>query len=155
MNRRYLLLALAALSIAAIPAAHAAAADTITVVQRQTDVNPGETNPCTGATGTIVDDEQDVFHITTLANGRLELTGHGTTAVSFIPDDPGGAVFSGHETYAFSAAGGPGTFTTTLATQVRVRGTDGSFLTLREVAHATVTATGVSVDFDRATMSCS
>ena len=57
------------LALALVPAAVAAPADTITVVQRQVDINPGETNPCTGATGTIVDDEQDVFHITTLADG--------------------------------------------------------------------------------------
>jgi hypothetical protein len=34
------------------PAALAAGADAITVVQRQVDVNPGETDPCTGALGT-------------------------------------------------------------------------------------------------------
>ena len=38
------------LALALVPAAVAAAADTITVVQRQVDINPGETNPCTGAT---------------------------------------------------------------------------------------------------------
>jgi hypothetical protein len=74
--------------LAAAPPALAAPADTITVVQRQVDINPGETNPCTGATGTIVDDEQDVFHITTLADGTVRLTGHGTTSVTFRPDDP-------------------------------------------------------------------
>jgi hypothetical protein len=155
MKRRHLVLVLAVLAAAAVPAAHASAAGTITVVERSTDVNPGETNPCNGATGTIVDDEQDVFHITTLGSGRLELTGHSTVAVSFVPDDPSGTVYTGHETFSFAATGGPDTFSTTLTTHVRVRGTDGSFLTLREVAHATVTATGVSVDFDRATLSCS
>jgi hypothetical protein len=29
-----------------------------------------ETNPCSGASGTIVDDEQDVFHITELAKRK-------------------------------------------------------------------------------------
>ena len=155
MKFRHLMLVLAVVAAAAVPAAHASAADTVTLVERSTDVNPGETNPCNGATGTIVDDEQDVFHITTLGGGRLELNGHSTVAVSFVPDDPSGVLYSGHETFAFHATGGPDTFTTTLTTHVRVRGTDGSFLTAHEGAPATVTATGVSVDFDRATMSCS
>ena len=70
------------LLLAVAPAAFAGGADTVTVVARQVDVNPGETNPCTGATGTIVDDEQDVFHITALADGTLNLTGHSTVSVT-------------------------------------------------------------------------
>jgi hypothetical protein len=42
------------------PAALAVGADSITVRGRQIDVNPGETNPCTRETGTVVDDEQDI-----------------------------------------------------------------------------------------------
>ena len=158
MNLPRVLIAVPALALAAAmmaaPAAPASA-DTVTVVQRQTDINPGETNPCTGATGTVVDEEQDVFHITTLADGTLELSGHSTTAVSFVPDDPSGVVYSGHETSNFSATGSGDTFTTTFTTQLRVRGSDGSFLTFREVAHLTVTASGVKVAFDRPMMLCS
>jgi hypothetical protein len=40
-------------------------------------------------------------------------------------------------------------FATTFTTHLRVRGTDGSFVTFREVAHLTITATGVTVGFDR------
>lgn len=158
MNLPRLPFAVAALALAAaITAAPAApaAADTVTVVQRQTDLNPGETNPCTGATGTIVDDEQDVFHVTSLADGTLQLSGHNTTAVSFLPDDPNGVRYSGRETSNFSATGGGATFTTTFTTHLRVRGTDGSFVTFREVAHLTATATGVIVAFDRPTLICS
>jgi hypothetical protein len=158
MNLPRLLVAIPVLAVAAAitatPAAPASS-DTITVVQRQTDVNPGETNPCTGATGTIVDDEQDVFHITNLANGTLELSGHNTTAVSFLPDDPNGVTYSGRETSNFTATGGADTFSTTFTTHLRVRGSDGSFVTFGEVAHLTVTASGVSVVFDRPTMACS
>jgi hypothetical protein len=38
---------------------------------------------------------------------------------------------------------------------VRVKGTDGSFLTFREVAHLTVTAAGAAAAFDRPTLLCS
>jgi len=141
--------------LAAAPPALAAPADTITVVQRQVDINPGETNPCTGATGTIVDDEQDVFHITALADGTLRLTGHGTTSVTFRPDDPDQIAYEGHETFALSEIGTSRIFVTTLATHVRVRGTDGTFLTIREVAHLTVSPAGVTATFDEPTFACS
>jgi hypothetical protein len=141
--------------LAMAPTALAAGAEAITVVQRQLDTNPGETNPCTGATGTILDDEQDVFHITSLANGTLRLTGHSTVAVTFLPDDPTGVRYDGHETFAFSEDGTGGAFATTMTTLVRVKGTDGSFLTFREVAHLTVTASGASTTFDRPTLLCS
>ena len=118
------------LALALVPAAVAAPADTITAVQRQVDVNPGETNPCTGATGTIVDNEQDVFHITTLADGRTRLTGHGTTSVTFTPDNPGEIAYAGRETFAFSENSTTRTYVTTMATHLRIRGTDGTFLTI-------------------------
>jgi hypothetical protein len=143
------------LALALVPAAAAAPAETITVVARQTDVNPGETNPCTGATGTIVDDEQDVFHITTLANGTVRLTGHGTTSVTFTPDDPAGIAYAGHETFAFSENSTSRAYVTTMATHLRIRGTDGTFLTIREVAHLTVTPTGIKAEFDKPVFACS
>jgi hypothetical protein len=143
------------LALALVPAAVAAPADTITVVQRQVDINPGETNPCTGATGTIVDDEQDVFHITTLANGTVRLTGHGTTSVTFTPDDPHEIAYAGHETFAFSENSTSRTFVTTMATHLRIRGTDGTFLTIREVAHLTVSSTGIKAEFDKPVFACS
>ncbi len=148
-------IALALFALVAAPAALAAPADALTVVLRQIDFNPAETNPCTGATGTIVDDEQDVFHITSIADGTLRLTGHSTVAVTFLPDDPNGVRYEGHETFAFSENSTSATFTTTMTTMVRVKGTDGTFLTFREVAHMTVTTTGAVVAFDRPTLLCS
>jgi hypothetical protein len=132
-----------------------AGAETITLVERQLDVNPGETNPCTGATGTIRDDEQDVFHITTLADGSTDLSGHSTVDVAFIPDDASEVAYVGHETFAFSETSRKATDVMTIATQVRVRGTDGTFLTAREVGHVTAGPTGVVVSFDRPTFVCS
>jgi hypothetical protein len=143
------------LGLALVPAAVAAPADTITVVQRQVDINPGETNPCTSETGTIVDDEQDVFHITTLADGTIRLTGHGTTSVTFTPDDPAEIAYAGHETFAFSENSTSRTYVTTMATHLRIRGTDGTFVTIREVAHLTVTPTGIKAEFDKPVFTCS
>jgi hypothetical protein len=42
-----------------------------------------------------------------------------------------------------------------MTTIVRVKGTDGTFLTVRHVAHLTVSASGVRVSFDRPTLLCS
>jgi len=153
--RGKLLVVASLLLLAGGQAALAAGADTITVRERQIDVNPGETNPCTGATGTIVDDEQDVFHITAVADGTLHLTGHSTVTVTFTPDDPGEVAYEGHETFAFSESSNSRSFVTTTTSHVRVKGTDGTFVTISEVAHLTVSSTGVTVSFDRPTFICS
>jgi hypothetical protein len=154
-SRRAALAVASLLLLAPGTAALAAGTDTVTVRERQIDVNPGETNPCTGAIGTIVDDEQDVFHITALANGALHLSGHSTVAVTFTPDDPGQVVYEGHETFAFSESSTSRTLVTTTTSHVRVRGTDGTFVTVREVAHLTASTTGVAVSFYRPTFICS
>lgn len=153
-RQRRAALAIATLLLLVIaPAASASGADTITVVARQVDVNPGEMNPCTGATGTIVDDEQDVFHITSLTDGTIQLTGHGIATVTFTPDDPGEVAYVGHETFTFSETGT--SFVMASTNHVRLRGTDGTFVTLREVVHLTVSPSGVTAAFDRPTFACS
>lgn len=152
---------LAALALATfvfpLPAAALAigGTDTITVRERQIDVNPGETNPCTGSTGTVTDDEQDVFHITALANGTLHLTGHGTTTVTFTPDDPAQITYTGHETFALSESSGGRNYVTTSTQNLRLKGSDDTFITIRERTHLTVTPTGVNVSFDKPTFRCS
>ena len=153
---RWVVLTVASLLLlAAATSALAAPADTITVRERQVDVNPGETNPCTGTTGTIVDEEQDVFHITALADGTLHLTGHGTVTITFTPDDPTQVAYEGHETFAFSENSNSRNFVTSTTFHVRVKGTDGTFVTLREVAHFTVGPTGVTASFVKPTFVCS
>lgn len=141
--------------LATAPAALSSLTETITVVERQVDVNPGEMNPCTGTTGTIIDDEQDVFHITSLANGTHHLTGHSTVKITFTPDDPGQVAYEGHETFAVSESSTTRSFVTTSTSHVRVKGTDGSFITVREVAHLTVSPTGATRSFDKTTFNCS
>jgi hypothetical protein len=153
--RRAVLAVGAVLLLAIAPAALAGGADTVTVVERQVDVNPGETNSCTGATGTIVDDEQDVFHITALADGAFNLTGHSTVKVTFTPDDPLQIAYQGHETFALSETTTSRIFVMTSTSHVRVNGTDGTFVTIRAVAHLTVSPSGITAAFDRLTFDCS
>jgi hypothetical protein len=141
--------------LAIAPVASGAGAEAITVVERQIDVNPGETNPCTGATGTIIDDEQDVFHITAIADGTLTLTGHSTVNITFTPDDPGQIAYRGRETFALSETTTSRLFVTTSTSRVRLKGTDGTILAIRAVAHLTVSPSGVTAVFDRPTFACS
>jgi hypothetical protein len=108
-----------------------------------------------GAIGTIIDDEQDVFHITTLADGTAHLTGHSTVAVTFAPDDPKQVAYAGHETFAFSESSNGRTFVTTTTSRVRVKGTDAAPSSRSVKLHLTVSPTGVSVSFDRPTFTCS
>jgi hypothetical protein len=133
----------------------AGGATTTTERSRQVDVNPGQENPCNGSTGTVTDDEQDVFHITQLADGTYRLTGHSTVQVSFEPDDPAQPSYTGHETFVIAEASTSRTFTTTSRERVRIRGTDGTFLTITELARYTINARGVSASFDRPSLVCS
>lgn len=90
-----------------------------------------------------------------LADGSLHLTGHSTVSVTFTPDDPSQATDEGHETFAISESGNGHSFTTTMTTHLRVKGTDGTFLTIREVAHLTVSPNAVAVSFDKPIFICS
>ncbi|MGH2966844.1 MAG: hypothetical protein ACRDMH_15875 [Solirubrobacterales bacterium] len=122
---------------------------------RQVDVNPGQENPCNGSTGTVTDNEQDVFHITELDDGTYRFTGHSTVQVAFEPDDSSQPSYAGHETFTIAEASTTRAFTTTSRERVRIKGTDGSFLMVTELVHYTVNAQGVSVSFDRPTLVCS
>ena len=147
------LVALAGALLLLMPATAAiAGADTITVHERGVDVNPGSQNPCTGAMGTVVDVYDIHFHVTTLTDGTINETGHNTATVFFTPDDPSQPSYEGHETYASADSGNGNRFVTTTTFHVRMKGTYGSFLDLREVGHLTVTQNGVSASFDRPTM---
>jgi hypothetical protein len=155
LNTTRVLTLLAGLALLAAPAAFAAGATTITERSRQLDVNPGETNPCNGSSGTLTDDEQDVFHVTELDDGSYRFTGHSTVQVTFEPDDPSEPSYIGHETFTIAEVSASRAFTTTSRERIRMRGSDGSFLTLSELAHFNVSASGVSVSFERGALICS
>lgn len=146
---------LAGLMLFLAPAALAGQATTTTERSRQVDVNPGETNPCNGSTGTVTDDEQDVFHITELDDGTYRFTGHSTVKVTFEPDDPSLPSYTGRETFMIAEASTSRTFTTTSRQRVRVKGTDGSFITFSQLVHYSVSAAGVTVSFERLALICS
>jgi hypothetical protein len=141
--------------LAPVAAAHAAGADTITVHERGVDINPGDQNPCTGVIGTVVDVNDIHFHVTTLPDGTVNETGHNTAEVTFIPDDPTQPTYEGHETYAISQSTSNRHMVTTTTFHVRMKGSDGGFIDLREAAHMTVNQNGATASFDAPTLSCS
>ena len=135
-------------------AALASAADTITAHERGVDVNPGDQNPCSGAIGTVIDVNDIHFHVTTLADGTVNENGHNTADVTFIPDDPTQPSYHGRETYAFSQNTNDRRTATTTSFHLRMKGSDGSFLTVREVAHLTIGPDGATASFDRPSLAC-
>ena len=90
-----------------------------------------------------------------LADGTPHLAGHAAVTITFIPDDPSQVAYEGQETFAFSESSNSRNFVTTTTSHVRVKGTDGTFVTVHEIAHLTVTPTGVTVSFDKPTFTCS
>ena len=145
------------LILATAPGAFAGGADTVTVVARQIDVNPGETNTCTGATGTIVDDEQDVFHITDFGGGIFHLVDTQTGTLTFTPDDPSALTLTGHYTTTFSDQSNPPglQFTVGGPFDVVAVGADGSRVVFHLISRTTRTPDGtVTVLFNVTRFEC-
>jgi hypothetical protein len=133
---------------------HAAGAGAVTFTQTDhnlVQVIPDNQNPCTGVYGTLTLTMNDVFHVTTLANGTDWATGTSTGTLTFVPYDSSQPSYTGHFTQWFgqndNLMNGNGTFTFS----VHATGSDGSTLLYHEVAHFSVSATGVTVSFDRPT----
>ena len=135
-------------------AASASGAETITVHDRSIDVNPVSQNPCSGAFGTVVDINDIHFHITTLPDGTINETGHNSASVTFTPDDPTQPTYQGHEIFASTDSGDGARLVTTSVFHFRMKGTDGTFLTMRQVAHTTINPNGATSVFDKFTLSC-
>jgi hypothetical protein len=142
-------------SALAAPAAFAGGNGAITITQNfhdDTMSNP-DVNPCSGATGTTTMTFNGVIHGTFNANGSW-VTGTMTGAFQFVPDDPSQPTYTGHFTSWFgdenNRQNGVEHFTFT----VHVTGTDGSRLTFHETFHDSVSASGMTVTFDKAQLTC-
>jgi len=115
--------------------------------------DPNAINPCTGVPGTLTITYNGVAHVTFLTSG----VGAGT----------GWATFTATGTFAFAGADGvnfTGRFTAWdgqnfnlqnfAATSILVihgTGSDGSSLTFHDVAHFSVSASGITLSFDKPT----
>ncbi len=151
MNRlgaaRYLRL-LVTLTVALLLSVANAAAEaqpqTITV-KNQTETF-GNVELC-GVTGTVTVTYNAVFHITELSGDRYHVTD--TLTGTLLIESDSGVTYTGHFTAwdgeNVNARNANGTATLT----VHATGSDGSRLVFQETAHFSISATGVTVSFDR------
>jgi hypothetical protein len=129
------------LSAALVVPAAAVAAETQTIHFRATD-SRAERNPCSGALGTLTITLSGVIQITDLGDGTVHRTTITTGTVSFVPDDPSQASFSGHLAESLSEITNPRNAIDTNAENVVVHGSDASLGKQHILAHHTVNANG-------------
>lgn len=149
-------MALFALTIATAPASAAAGAGAVSFTQNfhnATEVD-SDVNPCTGASGTVTLTYNGVFHVTVLTSGQgagtAWATGTLTGDFSFVPDDASQPSFTGHFTTWFGDNNNLRNGTETATFSLHGTGSDGSSLRFHDVAHMSVSATGVTISFDKA-----
>jgi hypothetical protein len=149
--------ALGAALLMALPA-QASGAGAVSVTQTfhnatQTYVppDPMAVNPCTGALGTLTLTSNGVSHFTFLTSGVGAGTGWGTFtatgALTFAQDD--GVTYTGHFTVWDGQNFNLQNFAATSILVIHATGSDGSSLTFRDVFHISVSASGITLRFDK------
>jgi hypothetical protein len=102
---------------------------------------------CTGAVVPIHITGRSVFHITEFADGRYHLTG---TEVGRFTTTDAGITYTGRFTTWFGENSNTKSFNGTFTFSARGKGSDGSRIRLKGVAHVTVNARGdVTSEFER------
>jgi len=148
----FVVMALLLLSVATAAAAGAGAASFTQTFHNATDSFP-TANPCSGAPGTASLTYNGVFHVTQLTSGQgagtFWATGTMTGAFVFTPDDASQPIFTGHFASWFGDNNNLRSGTETSIFNLHGTGSDGSSLQFHDVAHLSVSATGVTVFFDK------
>jgi hypothetical protein len=130
------------LSTALLAPTAAFATQTQTMPFSATD-SRAEHNPCSGAPGTLTIVLSGVLHTTDLGDGTVQMTVTTTGTVTFVPDDPSQASFTGHLAESSSEIVNARNLTTTTnAENVIVHGSDGSLGKQHILVHLTVNANG-------------
>ena len=144
MRPRQLLAWLPALTLGAglLAPTAAFATQTQTMHFSATDSRPEQPNPCSGALGTLTIVLSGVLHTTDRGDGTVQMTVTTTGPVTFIPDDPSQASFTGHLAGSSSEIVNARNATTTNAENVVVHGSDGSLGKQHILLHLTVNANG-------------
>ncbi|HEU4397549.1 MAG TPA: hypothetical protein VFU54_06915 [Actinomycetota bacterium] len=143
MRPRQLLAFLPALMLSAALLAPTAAFATQTQTMRFSATDSrAEHNPCSGAPGTLTIVLSGVLHTTDLGDGTVQMTVTTTGTVTFVPDDPSQASFSGHLAESDSRHTNPRNAIETNAENVVVHGSDGSLGKQHILIHTTVNANG-------------
>ena len=153
IHRIVALLAVLVLVFAVTTGASAAGAGAVSITTHDHNLMQTfvDVNPCTGAPETVTITGNNVSHITTLANGTSWATGTSEGTFTFVPTDPTQPTYTGHFTDWFGDNNNLQNGTETSTFNLHGVGSDGSTLTFHEVTHLSVTATGVTMSFDKAT----
>jgi hypothetical protein len=130
------------LSTALLAPTAAFATQTQTMHFGVTDSRLEQLNPCSGGLGTLAIVLSGVIHTTDLGDGTVQMTVTTTGTVTFVPDDPSQASFSGHLAGSSSEIVSARNATTTNAENVIVHGSDGSLGKQHILSHVTVNANG-------------
>jgi hypothetical protein len=119
------------------------------------DVNPDQTNPCTGAVGDLVDDERDAWTAVTRSDGSTLVRGHSVSRVTFEPYQPSAASYAGEETFSDVETVSRGADTVHITQRLRMHGDDGGTLSLAEVIRVVVGPDDmVRVDIESFSLNC-
>lgn len=124
---------------------------TVTVKDAQEVIPPGPeegVNPCTGALATIAITYNGVFHVAVNKNG-LWATGTSTGTFVLTPVDPTQPSYTGHFTMWFGDSDNRQNEVEHFTFTVHGIGSDGSRLTFHETAHMSVSASGITLSFDK------
>jgi hypothetical protein len=153
MSRKLVLVLIAAAALVAVPSPAGAGAQSFTeTVKNFTEVST-DSNPCTGDLGTLTQTYNGVFHVTELTSGigagTFWATGTLTGTFSFVPFDSSKPSYTGRFTTWFGDNDNLRNDAETEILHIRGIGSDGSVLSFHEVAHLNVSASGITVSFDK------
>jgi hypothetical protein len=140
--RRLLAFLPALMGSAALLAPTAAFASQTQTIHFSETVSRASVNPCSGAPGTLTIVVSGVLHTTELEDGTFHQTVTTAGTVTFVPDDPSQASFSGHLAESSTLNTNPSNATSTNAENVIVHGSDGSLGKQHILIHTTVNANG-------------
>jgi hypothetical protein len=149
-------MALLAMMVVTAPTSAAAGAGAVSFTQTFHNATQSfsDVNPCTGAPGTVTLTYNGVFHVTELTSGQGAGTFWGTGTMtgdfSFVPDDASQPSYAGHFATWFGDNNNLQNGSETSTFSLRGTGSDGSTLQFHDVAHMSVSATGITISFGKA-----
>lgn len=110
-------------------------------------------NPCTGDPATISMTYNGVFHVTELTSGQgagtMWATGTQAGDIVIAPIDPALPTYTGHFAAWFGDNNNLQNGAETSTLEVHATGSDGSTLKFHDVEHVSVSATDVTLSFDK------
>lgn len=157
-RRRTVLVAAVTAVLAGLPSGigpASASGVAITGRDAEVDINPDETNPCTGAVGDLVDDERDSWTVVARPDGSGLWRGHSESRVTFLPYDRSAATYTGEEVFTDVQTLTRGSDAVRVDQRFRLHGTDGATITFTSIRRLVVTSDGTTrIDVESNSLTC-